>query len=146
MYCNIIRLTIAPWAADSVQHIPRKVYVFCTAVALPSPQGEGVLPASPPFLNELKYLFFHARYCVHHYAQRGAPSRYGYTILNRGILGWRANNQGGGGSRKKLPHRLNDLPYRPLVLCSNLPNDHGHFDEELLEFQIKFREKITILP
>ena len=33
------------------------------------------------------------------------------------------------GSRKKLPHHLNDLPHHLVVLCSNLPNDHGHFDE-----------------
>ena len=29
---------------------------------------------------------------------------------------------GGGGGEKKHPHR-------PLVLCPNLPDDHGHFDE-----------------
>ena len=34
-----------------------------------------------------------------------------------------AHQTGGGGSRRKK------LPHRPLVLCSNLPNDHGHFDE-----------------
>ena len=34
-----------------------------------------------------------------------------------------------GGKQKKLPHRPNDLPHRPLVLFTNLPNDHGHFDE-----------------
>ena len=46
-------------------------------------------------------------------------------------------NRPGGGSRKKLPHR-------PPVLCSNLPNDHGHFDEVYLEFQTKFRENRTV--
>ena len=34
-----------------------------------------------------------------------------------------------GGNQKKLPRRPNDLPHHPLVLCSNIPNDHGHFDE-----------------
>ena len=34
-----------------------------------------------------------------------------------------------GESRKKLPHRANDLPHHPPVLYSNLPNDHCHFDE-----------------
>ena len=28
-----------------------------------------------------------------------------------------------------MPHRPNDLPHRPLVLCSNLSDDHGHFHE-----------------
>ena len=34
-----------------------------------------------------------------------------------------------GESRTKVPHYLNDLPHYPLLLCSNLPNDHGHFDD-----------------
>ena len=39
-------------------------------------------------------------------------------------------HQGGmGKQRTELPHRLNNLPHRPLVLYSNLPNDNGHFDE-----------------
>ena len=44
----------------------------------------------------------------------------------------------GGGSRKTLPHRTDDLPHLPKVLCSNLPSDHGHFDEVKLEFKAKF--------
>ena len=37
----------------------------------------------------------------------------------------------GEGEQTKLPTVLtpNDLPHRPLVLCLNLPDDHGHFDE-----------------
>ena len=38
------------------------------------------------------------------------------------------------GKQKKLPRR-------PLVLCSNLPNDHGNFDEVYLQFKTKFRKK-----
>ena len=34
------------------------------------------------------------------------------------------------GDQKKLPHRPNDLPHRPLLLFLNVPNDHGHFDEQ----------------
>jgi len=33
------------------------------------------------------------------------------------------------------------MPHHSLVLCSNLPNDHGHFDEVKLEFKTKFRKK-----
>ena len=33
-----------------------------------------------------------------------------------------------GGKQKKQPRRPNALPHS-LELCSNLPNDHGHFDE-----------------
>ena len=39
-----------------------------------------------------------------------------------------------------MPRRPNDLPHRPLILCSNLPNAHGYFDEVLLEFKTKFRK------
>ena len=35
----------------------------------------------------------------------------------------------GGQAEKNLPHRPNDLPHRPLLLCLDLPNKHGHFDE-----------------
>ena len=35
----------------------------------------------------------------------------------------------GGKQKKKLPRRPKDLPHHSLVLCSNLPNDHGHFNE-----------------
>ena len=33
-----------------------------------------------------------------------------------------------GGKIKKMTHRQNDLPPHPLVLCSTLLNDHGHFN------------------
>ena len=47
----------------------------------------------------------------------------------------------GGQQKKKQPHRLNDLPCRPLVLCSNLPNDHGYFNEVQLEFKTNFEKQ-----
>ena len=44
----------------------------------------------------------------------------------------------GGKAEKQLSHH-------PLVLFSNLPNDHGHFDEVQLEFKSKFRKtKMTM--
>ena len=47
-----------------------------------------------------------------------------------------------GGKQKKVPHYRNDLPHYPLVLCSDLPNDHGHFDEVC--FFSKFGLKLFI--
>ena len=53
----------------------------------------------------------------------------------------------GGKQNKKLPRRQNDRPHHPLVLCSNLPDDHGHFNEVNLEFKTKLRKtKMTTRP
>ena len=43
--------------------------------------------------------------------------------------------------KESCNRRPNDLPHRPLVLCSNLPTDHVHFDEVQLELKTKFRKK-----
>ena len=50
-------------------------------------------------------------------------------------------SKGGGGAEIKLPHRPNGLPHRPLVLCSNLPIDSGHFDEVHLNSRPNFEKQ-----
>ena len=57
------------------------------------------------------------------------------------VLDISIRKQQGEKQKTKLPHRPNDLPHRLLVLCSNLPNAHGHFNEVQLEFKTKFRTK-----